>query len=140
MAEGSSGARRTRPSQPQRRGARLGAVPSWTVWAAADVDDHYSLRGGGCSHGSFGPCRRPAAGLSTALAFLAFFCPVSGQSSCAHDPLVLKPLHGPLLCHSEVWRPAARAVGQASLQPPASSHSGQDSLGGRAQLPHPGSP
>uniref|UniRef100_A0A8C2RKM8 BHLH domain-containing protein n=1 Tax=Capra hircus TaxID=9925 RepID=A0A8C2RKM8_CAPHI len=31
-----------------------------SVGSSSDVDDHYSLRGGGCSHGSFGPpCRRP---------------------------------------------------------------------------------
>lgn len=31
-----------------------------SVGSGSDVDDHYSLRGGGCSHGSFGPpCRRP---------------------------------------------------------------------------------
>ncbi|XP_043303762.1 max dimerization protein 4 isoform X2 [Cervus elaphus] len=31
-----------------------------SVGSSSDVDDHYSLRGSGCSHGSFGPpCRRP---------------------------------------------------------------------------------
>ncbi|XP_044802243.1 max dimerization protein 4 isoform X2 [Bubalus bubalis] len=31
-----------------------------SVGSSSDVDDHYSLRGGSCSHGSFGPpCRRP---------------------------------------------------------------------------------
>ncbi|XDB51656.1 hypothetical protein AB1E18_005210 [Capra hircus] len=47
-----------------------------SVGSSSDVDDHYSLRGGGCSHGSFGPpCRRPGRpGLSLST--------------------------GPLLCHS----------------------------------------